>query len=99
MRGGDMQKLRWGLIGCGDISSKRVAPALRDLSNCELVTVARNRVDLTQSFAERFGTRKWHADWHALVQDKEIDASESGRNPVSIATAKTYTIISGSLHT
>jgi len=74
MRGGEMQKLRWGLIGCGDISSKRVAPALRDLSNCELVTVARNRVDLTESFAERFATRKWHADWHALLQDKEIDA-------------------------
>ena len=26
-----MQTIRWGLIGCGDISEKRVAPAMRDL--------------------------------------------------------------------
>src|SRR5215468_2493764 len=69
-----MQKLRWGLIGCGDIAAKRVAPALRDLPNCELVSVARNRSDLAQPFAERFGARKWFADWHALAQDEEIDA-------------------------
>jgi predicted dehydrogenase len=69
-----MQKLRWGLIGCGDIASKRVAPALRDLPNCELTAVARNRSDLAPSFAERFGARRWFADWPALVRDEEIDA-------------------------
>ena len=34
-------KLRWGLIGCGDISNKRVAPAIVDLENSEFVSVAR----------------------------------------------------------
>ncbi len=28
-----MKKLRWGLIGAGDIAKKRIAPALRDLEN------------------------------------------------------------------
>jgi len=36
-----MRKVGWGLIGCGDIARKRVAPALRDLENCELVAVSR----------------------------------------------------------
>ena len=69
-----MQKLRWGLIGCGDISTKRVAPALRDLPNCDLVAVSRDRVELAQPFAQRFGARRWYADWQALALDKEIDA-------------------------
>ena len=69
-----MQKLRWGLIGCGDIAGKRVAPALRDSPDCEFVAVARGRCDLAQSFAERFGARKWFADWRELVRANDIDA-------------------------
>src|SRR5262249_1187936 len=69
-----MQKLRWGLIGCGDISSKRVAPALRDLPNCELIAVTRNRAELAQSFAEQSGPRRRYADVQQLLRDKEIDA-------------------------
>lgn len=69
-----MKKLRWGLIGCGDISRKRVAPALRDLPNCDFVAVNRARPELAGSFAKQFGARKWYADWRELVADKEIDA-------------------------
>jgi predicted dehydrogenase len=69
-----VQKLRWGLIGCGDIAGKRVAPALRDSPDCEFVAVARGRSDLAQSFAERFGARKWFADWRELVRANDIDA-------------------------
>jgi len=69
-----MKKLRWGLIGCGDISRKRVAPALRDLESCELVAVNRARTDLAESFAREFGARRWYADWRELISDEEIDA-------------------------
>ena len=66
--------LRWGLIGCGDIARRRVAPALRDLANCELVAV--NRADATRAaaFALEFGAEKWYADLSALLADKEITA-------------------------
>lgn len=69
-----MTKLRWGLIGCGDIARKRVAPALRDSPLCELVSVSRAQTELAQSFAAEFGARKWFADWRELLQDDEIDA-------------------------
>jgi predicted dehydrogenase len=67
-------KLRWGLIGCGDIARKRVAPALRDLANCDLVAVARNQSDLAASFAREFGARKWYGGWEQLIADDEIGA-------------------------
>ncbi len=69
-----MKQIRWGLIGCGDISRKRVAPALRDLSAVDFVAVSRARAELAQEFAEEFGARKWYADWRELLADDEIDA-------------------------
>jgi len=69
-----MKKVRWGLIGCGDISRKRVAPALRDIAECELVAVNRARAELAQQFAEEFGAKRWYADWRELIADDEVDA-------------------------
>ncbi len=69
-----MEKLRWGLVGCGDIAEKRVAPALRDLPNCELAAVSRARFPLAEAFAKKFGARAWYRDWRELVTDTEVDA-------------------------
>ena len=69
-----MQKVRWGLIGCGDISRKRVAPALRDAPRSELFAVARAQADLAEDFAREFGADKHYADWRELIADPEIDA-------------------------
>jgi predicted dehydrogenase len=66
--------VRWGLIGCGDIARKRVAPALRDLAGCELAAVSRARAEGAEECAREFGARRWHADWRALVADEGIDA-------------------------
>src|SRR6266436_3056138 len=69
-----MKLLGWGLIGCGDIARKRVAPALRDSSSCELIAVNRAQSDLAARFAKQFGARRWYLDWKKLLHDTEIDA-------------------------
>src|SRR5947209_7586607 len=69
-----MKKLRWGLIGCGDIARKRAAPALVDLPACELVAVSRANFDKAESFAREFGAKRWYKDWQELVADEEVDA-------------------------
>ncbi len=69
-----MKKLQWGLIGCGDISRKRVAPALRDLPNCALAAVCRAHSDHAETFAKEFGSRKWCRTWQELIADNELDA-------------------------
>ena len=66
--------LRWGLIGSGDIVRKRVAPALRDLTNCELLAVSRARPELAEAFAQEVGAPKWYGRWQELLLDREIDA-------------------------
>src|SRR6266850_5875990 len=72
--GTQMTKVRWGLIGCGDIAKKRVAPALRDSAQSELVAVSRAKAELAEAFAKQFGVGKWYADWYDMLRDTEIDA-------------------------
>lgn len=67
-------KVRWGLIGCGDISRKRVAPALSASPLCELIAISRARAELAEAFASEFGARRWYPDWRELLLDHEIDA-------------------------
>jgi predicted dehydrogenase len=68
------RRVGWGLVGCGDIARKRVAPALRDLDNCELVAVSRADAARAESFAAEFGAKRWHADWRDLVKEPEVEA-------------------------
>lgn len=69
-----MDILRWGLIGCGDIAGKRVAPALRDLESCKLVAVSRARPELVAEFAREFAAERGYADWREMISDQRIDA-------------------------
>jgi predicted dehydrogenase len=69
-----MGVVRWGLIGAGDIARKRIVPAMLDLSNCELVSVARAKADLAAEFAREFGVPKYFADWRELIADPDVDA-------------------------
>ena len=69
-----MKKLKFGLIGCGDISQKRVAPAIRDFENCELVAVNRARYELAEAFAREFGAKRWYRTWQELLKDEEVEA-------------------------
>ena len=69
-----MRKVRWGLIGCGDIARKRVAPALRESPLCELVAVSRAQASLAETCARELGARRWYAEWQEMLMDYEIDA-------------------------
>lgn len=69
-----MARLRWGLIGAGDIVRKRVAAALRETDGSELVAVTRRNAAATEAAAEEFGARIAIPDWRELIKSPEIDA-------------------------
>lgn len=69
-----MVDVRWGLIGCGDVARKRVAPALRDADGSRLVSVSRAKTELAEEFARAFEADRWHADWREQIRDPGIDA-------------------------
>lgn len=69
-----MTEIKWGLIGCGDISKKRVAPGLRDAKNSRLISVNRSDFSKAESFAKEFGAEKWIKNWKELIVDNNINA-------------------------
>ncbi|PYS98240.1 MAG: gfo/Idh/MocA family oxidoreductase [Acidobacteria bacterium] len=69
-----MNVVRWGIIGAGEIVRKRVAAAIRNCENSELVSISRGRADLAEAAAAEVGARKWFADWRTQIADPEIDA-------------------------
>src|SRR6266404_6510608 len=95
--GTQMTKVRWGLIGCGDIAKKRIAPALRDSARSELVAVSRAKADLAEAFARQFGAGKWYADWHDMLRDSEIDAIYIA-TPVHLHAAQTVAAAEAGKH-
>lgn len=69
-----MDRVRWGLIGCGDIARKSVVPAIQHAENSELAVVNRSDYSKAESFAKEFGVKKWTAHWQDLVRDPEINS-------------------------
>ncbi len=69
-----MTTLRWGLIGCGDIARRRIAPALNALDNCVLAGVARRDPAQLAACREASGALQGFGDWRELVAADTIDA-------------------------
>ncbi len=69
-----MQTIRWGIIGCGDVTEVKSGPAFSKIPNSQLVAVMRRDAAKAQDYARRHGVPKWYADATALINDPEVDA-------------------------
>ena len=69
-----MKKIRWGIIGCGDVTEKKSGPAFNKVPNSELVAVMRRDAEKAQDYARRHGVPKWYSNAHELINDPEVNA-------------------------
>jgi predicted dehydrogenase len=69
-----IDKVRWGIIGCGDVTEVKSGPAFQKIENSELVAVMRRTGELAKDYAERHHVPKWYDDADALIQDPDINA-------------------------
>ena len=69
-----MKKIRWGIIGCGDVTEVKSGPALYKTPDSELVAVMRRDADKARDYAARHNVPRWYADADALIADAEVDA-------------------------
>ncbi|MFM8319643.1 MAG: Gfo/Idh/MocA family protein [Chloroflexota bacterium] len=69
-----MNLVRWGIVGCGDVTEVKSGPAFQKARGSQLVAVMRRSADLAQDYARRHGVPKWYADAQALIDDPEVDA-------------------------
>ena len=68
-----MNKIRWGIIGAGNISNT-FAKAVRTLPQASLVAVAARNLNSAEQFARNYDIPKAYGSYLEMVQDDEIDA-------------------------
>lgn len=53
----EMKLLRWGFIGCGEVTEKKSGPAFNEVAGSEVVAVMSRNAIKARSYAERHGVR------------------------------------------
>jgi len=76
-----MTVMRWGIIGCGDVTEVKSGPALQKAEGSELVAVMRRTASLAEDYARRHGVPRWHDDAEAILQADDIDAVYIATHP------------------
>jgi 1,5-anhydro-D-fructose reductase (1,5-anhydro-D-mannitol-forming) len=65
--------IRWGIIGCGDVTEVKSGPGFAKATGSALVAVMRRNGALARDYAQRHGVARWYDDAGALVDDPEVD--------------------------
>ncbi len=66
--------VRWGIIGCGDVTEVKSGPGLQKAAGSELVAVMRRDAARAADYARRHGVPRWYGRAEALIQDPAVDA-------------------------
>lgn len=69
-----MKTIRWGIIGCGNVTEVKSGPGFQKANNSELVAVMRRNGELAADYARRHNVPKWYDDGQALIDDPDVDA-------------------------
>jgi predicted dehydrogenase len=85
-----MQEIRWGIIGCGDVTEVKSGPAFQRIEHSSLQAVMRRNGAKAKDYAERHGVPSWYDKAEDLIQDAEVDAVYIATPPSS---HKEYTIM------
>src|SRR5205085_8185937 len=69
-----MDKINWGIIGCGDVTEVKSGPAFNKVKNSSLVAVMRRNAVKAKDYAQRHNVPKWYTDANDLIADPKINA-------------------------
>ena len=86
-----MRAIRWGIIGCGDVTEAKSGPGFQKTTHSSLVAVMRRNGELARDYAKRHGVPRWYDNAEALINDPEVDAIYIATPP---AAHKVYALLS-----
>jgi len=87
--------IRWGFIGCGQVTEKKSGPAFGLANGSSIEAVMGRDADKVASYATRHGIRKWYTDAYSLIEDPNVDAVYIATPPSSHATYALMAMKSG----
>jgi predicted dehydrogenase len=81
--------IRWGIIGCGDVTEKKSGPGFQKATNSDLVAVMRRTSEKARDYAQRHNVPKWYDNADKLINDPDVNAIYIATPP---ETHKEYTL-------
>jgi predicted dehydrogenase len=84
-----LSEIKWGFVGCGDVTEIKSGPAFNKIEYSEVVAVMRRDGAKAKDYALRHGIPKWYDDADRLINDPEVNAVYIATPPSSHAE---YTI-------
>jgi 1,5-anhydro-D-fructose reductase (1,5-anhydro-D-mannitol-forming) len=81
-----LDKVKWGFIGCGEVTEKKSGPAFALIEGSEVVAVMSRDKEKAQSYAKRHNIPRWYSDPQQLIGDEDVNAIYIATPPSSHAT-------------
>ncbi len=66
--------VRWGIVGCGDVTEVKGGPGFQKAQGSQLVAVMRRNGALAADYARRHGVPRWYDSAGKLIHDPDVDA-------------------------
>ena len=64
----------WGIVGVGDVTEVKAAPAIFRADDSDVVHVMRRDAERARDFAKRHGVARWSTEAQAVIDDPEVTA-------------------------
>ncbi|MBK8947160.1 MAG: Gfo/Idh/MocA family oxidoreductase [Ignavibacteriae bacterium] len=80
-----MKKIKWGIIGVGDVTEIKSGPAFNKVDNSEIVIVMRRNLEKAKDYAERHLIPNYTNDSEDIFNNQEINAVYIATPPSSHA--------------
>ena len=78
--------IRWGFIGCGQVTEQKSGPAFAKAEGSAIEAVMSRDAEKAKSYAKRHNIKKWYDDALELINDPKVDAIYIATPPSSHAT-------------
>ena len=86
-----MKELKWGFIGCGEVTEIKSGPAFSEVEGSTVVAVMSRTEERARTYAIKRGIPKWYTAAQELIDDPDVNAVYVATPPSSHAT---YAIMS-----
>jgi len=66
--------IRWGIIGCGQVTEVKSGPAYKQVEGFEIIAVMRRNLSLAKNYAERHQIESFYNNADELIENEKVDA-------------------------
>ncbi len=88
-------QIKWGFIGCGEVTEKKSGPAFSLVPGSEIIAVMSRNEDKAHSYAIRHHIPRWYTDAQCLIDDPDVNAIYIATPPSTHATYAIMAMKSG----